>query len=68
MKKEKSNPIYYELLRKMSGDERFKRALELCRLVWRITEDSIRNQFPNISKEELKEKLKERIYRWKLKR
>jgi len=59
--------IYYSLLRKMSGEERMKRAFELCRFSWKIVEASIRNQFPNISSEEFRKKLKERLPKWTLK-
>ena len=38
-----------------------KRAFEMCRVVWKIAEDSIRNEFPDISDEELREKLKDRL-------
>lgn len=61
--KAKSQDIYLWKLRMMSGEERMKRAFEMCRVVWKIAEDSIRNEFPNISDEDLKEKLKERLHK-----
>lgn len=59
----KSQDIYLRRLRMMSGEERMKRAFDMCRVVWEIAEDSIRNEFPNISDEKLKEKLKERLHK-----
>jgi len=57
----KLEEMYYERLRKMSGEERMKIGFELCNLEWKIAEEKIRNQFHNISEEELKEKLKQRL-------
>jgi hypothetical protein len=61
--KTKSQDIYLRKLRMMSGEERMKRAFEMCRVVWKIAEDSIRNEFPDISDEELRGKLKERLHK-----
>ena len=49
--------LYYDRLRQMTGEERIKQAFELNRFAWKIVEAGIRNQFPNISEKELKEKL-----------
>ncbi|MGB9721406.1 MAG: hypothetical protein ACPL28_08025 [bacterium] len=57
----KIEEIYLARLRQMTGEERMKRAFELCRFAWKIAEQSIRNEFPNISNEELKKKLQQRI-------
>ena len=59
----KVEKIYLEHLRKMTGEERMKRAFELCKSMWLIAEQSIRNEYPNISEKELKEKLKKRLHR-----
>jgi hypothetical protein len=63
LKDKKIEEIYLERLRKMSGEERMKRAFELTRFAWRLAEVGIRNQFPNILDNELKEKLKQRLHR-----
>lgn len=55
------NKLYYEKLRLMTGEERLKQAFELSRFAWEIAQAGIRNQFPNISEKELKEKLKQRL-------
>ena len=61
---EKSEAIYLEQLRNMTGEERMRRAFELCRFVWKIAEQSIRNEFPGISEKELHEKLRQRMPQW----
>ena len=53
---------YIEIMRKKSGDERLKIALELRKLVLKMAEENIKDQNPNISSEYLKAKLQERIY------
>lgn len=58
---EKSEAIYLEQLRNMTGEERMRRAFELCRFAWKIAEQSIRNEFPGISEKELHEKLRQRM-------
>ncbi len=55
------NKQYYDKLRKMCGEDKLKALFELNRLVWKIAEAGIRNQFPNISEKELKAKLKQRL-------
>lgn len=55
------NELYLKKLRQMSGEERMRMAFELCRFVWKIAEQSIRNEFPDISEKELKEKLRQRL-------
>jgi len=57
----KIEELYFDQLRKMSGEERMKRGFELCNFAWKMAEENIRHQFPNISEEELKEKLKHRL-------
>ena len=57
----RNEEIYLERLRKMTGEERMKRAFELCSFVWEMAEASIRNEFPGISDEELKTKLRARM-------
>lgn len=59
----KIEEMYLERLRKMSGEERMKRTFELCEFAWKLAEAGIRNQFPHISDNELKEKLKQRLHR-----
>ena len=57
----KIDDIYLTRLRQMTGEERMKRAFELCGFAWKIAEQNILNEFPNISNEELKEKLRQRL-------
>lgn len=53
---------YIEIMRKKSGEERLKIAFDLRKLVLKLAEVSIKDKFPEISSEELKKKLQERIY------
>lgn len=53
---------YVEIIRKKSGDERIKIAMELRKLVLEMAEAGIKDQNPNISPEDLKACLQERIY------
>ena len=53
---------YIEIMRKKSGDERLKIAMELRKLALKMAEEEIKYQNPNISPEDLKAKLQERIY------
>ncbi len=57
------NKLYYDRLKQMSGQDKIKQALDLNQFVIKIAEAGIRNQFPNISEKELKEKLKQRLPR-----
>lgn len=61
MYSEQIEQLYYGKLRQMTGEERMKQAFELNRFAWKIAEAGIRNQFPNISDKELKEKLKQKL-------
>ena len=58
----KVEKIYLERLHAMTGEERMKRAFEMCKFMWKIAEQSIRNEYPNISEKELKEKLKQKLH------
>ena len=49
-----------ERLRSMTGEERLVQALDMCRVVWLIAADGVRAQYPGISDEELKARLKTR--------
>jgi len=53
---------YIKIMRKKSGEERLKIAMELRGLVLKLAEEGIKNQNPNISSEDLKAHLQERIY------
>ncbi len=53
---------YIEIMRKKSGEERLKIAMELRSLVLKMAEENIKDQNPNISSEDLKARLQERIY------
>lgn len=45
----------------MTGEERMKRAFDLCEFVWKVAEESIRNEFPGISDEDLRKRLRARM-------
>jgi len=49
-----------EILCNMKGETRMRIGFEMCDFVRKLIIASIRNQFPNISEETLKTKLKER--------
>ncbi|MBU2634986.1 hypothetical protein KJ841_00725 [Patescibacteria group bacterium] len=53
---------YIEIMRRKSGEERLKIAMELRGLSLKMAEENIKNQNPNISSEDLKARLQERIY------
>lgn len=53
---------YIELVRKKSGEERLRIAMDLRRLVLRLTKENIKNQNPHISSRDLKAVLQERMY------
>ncbi len=61
MQTEKENKRYYEILMAMNGEQRLKIGFEMCDFAMKLVEASIRNQYPEISDEELKRKIKERI-------
>jgi hypothetical protein len=48
-----------EILRRMSGEERMRIGFEICDFVRKLVIAGIRYRAPNISEQELKEKLKE---------
>jgi len=53
---------YNEIMRKKTGEERLKIAMELRELSLKMAGEGIKNQNPNISPEDLKAHLQERIY------
>jgi len=53
---------YIEIMQKKSGEERLKIAMELREFSLKMAEQGIKNQNPNISSEDLKARLQERIY------
>jgi hypothetical protein len=53
---------YIEIMRKKSGEERLKIAMELRKLVLKLAEAGIKSHNPNISSENLKIHLQKRIY------
>jgi len=53
---------YIEIMQKKSGEERLKIAMELREFSLKIAEQGIKNQNPDISSEDLKACLQERIY------
>lgn len=61
MQTKKENKRYYEILRAMNGEQRLKIGFEMYNFTMKLVEASIRNQYPEISDEELKRKIKERI-------
>ena len=58
----KAEEKYIEIMRKKSGQERLKIAMDLRRLALKLTELGIKDQNPNISSKDLKACLQERIY------
>jgi len=52
-----------EILKKMPGEERLKIVFNLNRLVKKVMEDGIRNQFPHISPKEFKNQVSLRTKR-----
>ena len=53
---------YIRVWREKTGEQRLKIAMELRRLVLKLAEEGIKNQKPNISSEDLKARIQERIY------
>lgn len=53
---------YFEIMRKKSGQERLKIAMQLRAVVLELAKTAIMDANPNISSEELRSKLQERIY------
>lgn len=58
----KTEKKYIDIMRKKSGEERLKIAMELREFVLKIAKEGIKNQNPNISTKDLKANLQERIY------
>lgn len=61
MSLEEADNKYISILRDMDGNRRAKIGAELYETVRQIIESSIRNEHPDISEQELKEKLKARM-------
>ena len=57
---------YIEIMRKKSGQERLKIAIELWKLALKLTEAEIREQNPKISSKKLRQELLKRIYGFNL--
>ncbi|MDO9574968.1 MAG: hypothetical protein Q7J55_00385 [bacterium] len=64
MQTKKENKRYYEILKAMGGEQRLKIGFEMWDFTMKLVEASIRNQYPEISNEELEGKIKERISFW----
>jgi len=58
----KTEKKYIEIMRKKSGEDRLKIALELRKLALKLAEAGIKAENPKISQKELQKKLQERIY------
>lgn len=61
MKPEEAERKYILLLRSFDGNKRVKIGAELYEMAKHIIESSIRNENPNISENELKNRLKQRM-------
>jgi len=61
MKPAEAEERYIAILRAMSGNQRVKIGAELYEMACSIVASSIRNKYPNISEEELQDKLRERM-------
>ncbi len=59
---DKTEEKYIEIMQKKSGEERLKIAMELREFSLKMAKQGIKNQSPNISSEDLKARLQERIY------
>lgn len=60
MNKNKIQRLQDEIFRKMSVDKKMRLTFSLNRLVRRIAEDSIKEQYPKANNAFIKEKLRER--------
>lgn len=58
----KTEKKYITMMRKKSGEERLKIAMELRKLVLKMAKEGIKNQNPDISPQNLKASLQKRIY------
>jgi len=62
----KTEKKYIDIMRRKSGEDRLKIAMDLRKLVLKIAEAGIKNQNPNISPKELKAHLQKRVYGFNL--
>lgn len=62
MKPAEAEERYIAILRAMSGNQRVKIGAELYEMARSIVTSSIRNKYPNISEQELQDKLQERMH------
>ena len=58
----KNETKYIEIMRKKTGEERLRIAMELRNFVIKLAKCNIKNQNPKISRKELKIALQKRIY------
>jgi DNA-binding HxlR family transcriptional regulator len=61
MKPTEAEERYIAILRAMSGSQRVKIGAELYEMARHIVASSIRNKYPNISEQELQDRLRERM-------
>jgi hypothetical protein len=61
MRPKEAEEKYILLLRSFDGNRRVKIGAELYDMARHMVEDSVRNQNPGISEEELEEKIKQRM-------
>jgi hypothetical protein len=59
--KNKAEKKYIEIMRKKTGEERLKIAMDLRKFVIKLAEENIKSKNPKISKKELKIALQKRI-------
>lgn len=57
----RTEPKYLEILRKMGGEKRLKIAFELYEMALDLCKHNIKEQFPDISDENLSKKVQERF-------
>jgi hypothetical protein len=53
--------LYWQKLRQMTGEQRLRRAFELCRLAWRLAEANVRNDNPGMPDAEVKARVRARL-------
>lgn len=61
MRPQEAEKKYISLLRNMDGNQRVKIGVELYEMARHIVESSIKNENPNLSEDELEEKLRQRM-------
>lgn len=61
MRPSEAEKKYISLLRSMDGNQRVKIGAELYEMARHIVESSIKNENPDVSEEELKEKVRQRM-------